>query len=243
MRISFFVVGVFILLFNCPILAQHDNHSDDIDDYTLDDLIPEPINDYTIYTASMGYDSIRMCDGRPCNGMIKDNYFSGEMRHKGYYIDGKLTSTYRNYWDNGQEERVFKVKGGNKSEVEIFYPDGSVRIKAIFIDGQAQYWEQYYANGNMEFIEEYDNKLEYRIKYNFFYLNGNPQSTLELIDKKKNLYASKEYHKNGNIKEEGERIYNEAIFDYQKHGTWKVYDKDGKLLRTEEYYKGELITE
>jgi antitoxin component YwqK of YwqJK toxin-antitoxin module len=237
---------IFITLFLVSILdvnAQHGDYSDDIDDYSMADLVPDPIDEYDEYNKALMSEECRMCEGKPCNGMIKDTYFTGELRHKGYYIDGQLTSTYKNYWDNGNEERVFKIKGTNKAEVEIFYPDGKLRTKAIYTDGSPQYWEEYYPNGKVELIEEYDSDLEYYIRYNFYFNNGNPESTLELVDKKERLYDSKEYYENGKVKEEGQRMFNAALYDYQKTGTWKVYDENGKLISTEEYYKGELIVE
>jgi len=241
---KFILIFITLFLFSISnINAQHGDFSDDIDDYSMEDLVPDPIDEYDAYNQALMSENIRMCDGKPCNGMIKDKYFTGELRHKGYYIDGQLTSTYKNYWDNGNEERVFKIKGTNNAEVEIFFPDGKLRTKAVYIDGAPQYWEEYYPTGKLELIEEYDKKIEYYIRYNLYYNNGKPQSTLELIDKKKRLYDSKEYYENGTVKEEGQRMYNAALYDYRKTGTWKIYDENGTLIRTEEYYKGELIVE
>jgi antitoxin component YwqK of YwqJK toxin-antitoxin module len=42
------------------------------------------------------------------------------------------------------------------------------------------------------------------------------------------------YYTNGNVKEEGLALYDEDVeIDFFKSGTWKYFDKDGKLIRTE----------
>jgi len=45
----------------------------------------------------------------------------------------------------------------------------------------------------------------------------------------------KNYYPNGVIKEEGQILYDEDVeIDYYKTGTWKYYDKEGKLTETKE---------
>ena len=104
-------------------------------------------------------------------------------------------------------------------------------------------WEDYYPNGNLESSEENNKSLDYYIHFNFYYENGNPQNTLELIDKKNKIYSSKEFFENGQVKQEGKRIQNQAINDYFKSGKWLIYNEKGELIDKEIYVRGELIDE
>ena len=54
------------------------------------------------------------------------------------------------------------------------------------------------------------------------------------------IYSKKEYYENGNIKAEGDMLYNPAVSDYQKDGAWTVYDESGKPSK-EKWVKGEEI--
>jgi antitoxin component YwqK of YwqJK toxin-antitoxin module len=62
---------------------------------------------------------------------------------------------------------------------------------------------------------------------------------LELSNPKKKIYIVKEYYENGNVKEEGEMIYNISLGDYQKNGKWKFYDEQGNLKEEKIFSKGE----
>ena len=53
------------------------------------------------------------------------------------------------------------------------------------------------------------------------------------------LFEKKEYYENGNVKKEGELTFN--MFDYKKIGTWKVYNKQGKLIKEEIYKNGKIF--
>ena len=56
---------------------------------------------------------------------------------------------------------------------------------------------------------------------------------------KKLINKSKEYFDNGNIKEEGQMIFNESMGDYQKNGKWKYYQEDGTVKEEKTFTKGE----
>ena len=42
------------------------------------------------------------------NGWKEDHYSTGELLHKGYYIEGQL-KVYKNFYPNGNIERNFKA--------------------------------------------------------------------------------------------------------------------------------------
>lgn len=214
---------------------------DDNDSATTDEVYVEM---YDCFNPHMGGDSIRYKDaGIKYTGWYEENYPNGKLKHKGYYNNGQLTTVYKNYFEGGQLERSFKLKDSRNCELQIYYPSGTMRSKVQYYKDEVLTWTDYYSNGNIEYYEENNKTFDYYIKLEYYYSNAKPQSILELIDKKKKLYTSKEYWKNGNLKEEGKRIFNNAVQDYQKTGTWNIYDSNGTKIAEEDYVKGQLNDE
>lgn len=237
-RVSLFLILLATTLFG---FAQGDDWFDDVDNIT--DNVEEPILYYERFNAFTEGDSVRTCMKRPCNGIIKDYWENGSLKHKAYYQNGRITNGYENYFDNEQIERKFVIINTGSAELTVYYKDGTMRSKVEYRKKNAIKWIDYYPNGNLEFIEEYDNNMEYYIKYNFYFMNGKPQSLLELVDKTKRIYTSKAYYKNGQLKEEGLRQQNASLGDYVRIGEWKFYDDSGNLIETRDFYKGEEIEE
>jgi len=195
------------------------------------------INIYEPLNRVLDGDSIRNdAKGYALQGWMEDYYLNKQVLHKGYYIDGQL-KTYKNYFPNGQLEREFKMTDLNKSSIFIYYQDGKLKVNAVYSGSAVIKEEDYYSSGQLEFIEEYDRKGEYYLQRKFYNPNGKPTSILEITDQKKKFYSSKEYYDNGNIKEEGQIVYNESIGDYQKNGKWKFYDESGKLKEEKPFFK------
>ncbi|MBN8703620.1 MAG: hypothetical protein J0M08_11180 [Bacteroidetes bacterium] len=198
------------------------------------------INIYDKLIMGFNSDTIRNDKrGYAGQGWIEDYYESGKTLHRGYYVDGQL-KIFKNYFDNGQMERNFRVVDFKKSSMEVYYQDGKLRSKSEFVEGVAQKEEDYYPNGQLEYYEELAKDLDQVIQRKSFFMDGKPESTFELLDKKKKRYAKKEYHENGVLKEEGEMVYNENSLDYVKDGKWKTFDENGKITSEEEYVAGEL---
>ena len=127
----------------------------------------------------------------------------------------------------------------NKSSMTVFYPDGKLRSSISYSGSDVLKEEDYYSSGQLSYIEENNKKGWYYIQRKFYNPNGKPTSLLEITNEKKKIYSSKEYYDNGNIKEEGDLIYNDGISDYQKKGKWKFYDESGKLKEEKSFTKGE----
>ena len=201
------------------------------------------INLYEKLNFLLGGDSVRYDQGKgyAANGWREDFYENGQVLHKGYYQEGQL-KLYKNFFDNGQLERNFVLKPNpSLYSMKIYYKNGNPRSEIDYVKGNPQKWQDWYPNGQLEFIEEYDKDIEYYIVNKTFQENGTPIMTLELRDEKKKLYNKKEYHTNGKVKEEGTIHFNKLMEDYQKEGLWKVYDENGKLIEENTYVKGELI--
>ena|ERR1051326_5500918 len=199
---------------------------------------------YTMYEKLnfyLGGDSVRYdVKGYSAVGWYEDYWASGQILHRGYYVDGHL-KVYKNYYEHGQVERDFKSEF-NKASMTIYYPSGKFRAQIEYLNGNALKETDYYDNGQVEFSEEYDKEGVY-ISRNFFYESGKPQSSLVQTDNRKKLYDSKEYFENGNVKEQGQLHYNKGIGDFQKEGKWQEYNADGKLLAERVFSKGEMASE
>lgn len=197
------------------------------------------INVYENLNMGTGGDSTRNdVKGYAAQGWFEDFYPGGQTLHKGYYIDGQLKA-YKNFFQNGQVEREFKMTDLSKSAMNVFYQDGKPRSVISYVDKNAVKEEDYYESGQLEYIEEYDKKCEFYLQRKFFGPNGKPTSILEITDQKHKIYSSKEYYDNGNLKEEGPMIYSEGVGDYQKNGKWKFYKEDGSLKEEKTFSKGD----
>lgn len=238
MRIIAFLSVVFL---SVSLFAQGDDWFDNVEN--ISDNAEEPMLYYENFNAFTEGDSVRICQKRPCNGIIKDYWENGALKHKAYYQNGRITNGYENYFENEQMERKFVIINAGSAELTVYYKDGTMRSKVEYRKKNAIKWIDYYPNGNLEFIEEYDNNMEYYIKYNFYFMNGKPQNLLELVDKVKRIYTSKTYYKNGQLKEEGLRQMNASLGDYVRIGEWKFYDDQGTLTETRDFYKGEELEE
>lgn len=237
-----FTLLFLLFLFSFTCRAQYYEYDENTKDSMNTDV--EGIDIYEKFNSLLGGDSIRYKEsGIKYTGWYEDFYKSGKLKHKGYYNNGSLTTVYKNYYENGQLERSFKFKDVRTYEMELYYINGVLKSKVEYFKGQALVWTDFYANGNMEYYEENDKSFEFYISMNFYFDNGKPQNTLELIDKKNRIYSGKEYFETGQVKEEGKLMFNQAISDYQKFGTWIIYDISGKKIAEEDYEKGTLNDE
>ena len=130
------------------------------------------INIYEALNMNIGGDSVR-CDGKgyALQGWVEDYYPDKQVLHKGYYIDGQLKA-YKNFFQNGQLEREFKMTDLNKSAMIIYYQDGKLRSNIVYADGNALKEEDYYPTGQLEYIEENNKKAGCYIQRKFYAQNG-----------------------------------------------------------------------
>lgn len=201
------------------------------------------ITKYEPLNMMLGNDSVRNdAKGYAANGYVQDYYKSGQLLHKGFYVDGQL-KVYKNYFPNGKVERNFRMTDIKKSKMTIYYSDGKVKSEIEYVESQAQKWQDFYPNGSPEFVEEYDNDIQYYVFKANYFEDGKPENSLTLTDKKKLIYTQIYYHKNGQIKEQGEMKYNKSIFDYERIGVWKLYDESGKPTKEVKYASGKVQSE
>lgn len=201
------------------------------------------INIYEGLNMMLGDKSTRNgINGYAANGFLEDYYTTGELLHKGFYVDGQL-KIYKNYYPNGNMERNFRMVDIKKSKMTIFYEDGTMKSDIVYIENEALSWIDYYPNGMVEFEEIYDKSFQYYEKKANYYSNGKPENILELTDKKKLLYSQSYYYENGNLKEQGVVKYDKAMFDYSRIGDWKLYNENGVAIKIQKYTNGVVHSE
>lgn len=195
---------------------------------------------YEKLTPLMGGDCMRYDNkGYNVQGWMDDFYISGKLLHKGFYVDGQLRA-YKNYYENGQMERVYRMIDYKHCEIFIYYPDGKLKSEVHYYNRVPNKQVDYYPNGNLSLFEESHGDNDYLVKRNSFYENGYAEVIFELTDKKKKLYMHKEFFPNGRVKEEGALRYNLTKLDYVREGEWKTYDELGNLVKSAKYQNGEM---
>lgn len=232
----------FILILSVNLsLAQFGSQIPQVTKYSEKVVDPEyGITMYDKLNFQIGGDSVRNDrKGYACQGWVEDHYESGSVIHKGYYEDGHLRA-FRNFYPNGSIERIFKLIDLKRCNMQLFYPDGKIKSDITYYESSPQIWKDYYPNGQIEYIEESTKSMEYIIQRKSYTVEGKPQEIFEMTDAKKKLYSKKEYYENGDIKAEGPIRFIPSAVDYQKDGTWKIYDESGKVT-TEQWIKGEQI--
>jgi antitoxin component YwqK of YwqJK toxin-antitoxin module len=197
---------------------------------------------YDKYNPMVGGDSIRKYfDGHLCNGMIEDLYPDGKVLHKGYYTDGKLTQ-YTNYYPDGIVERVFRPTSDRKSELKKYYNNKTLKSDVDYYEGNTTLWQDYYDNGQLSYLEEYDKRHERVLRRCSYYKDGKPLSVFipSVITGAIIRYSLKEYFPDGGLQEESEALYCKDSYDFLKDGDDKQYDQKGNLVAEYEYVGGRL---
>jgi antitoxin component YwqK of YwqJK toxin-antitoxin module len=237
----FFIVSLFLI--GMSAFAQ--NYSDQVPQlkrFKSADVVDSAygITFFDKMAPSLGGDSIRNDKkGYSAQGWLEDYYTSGKLLHRGFYVDGELRA-FKNYYENDQVERAFRMIDYKHSEVIVYYPDGKLKSQIHYYSKVPQKEIDYYHNGNVDLVEENYGDNDYLIKRNSFYENGYAETVFELVDKKKKTYTHKEFYENGKLKEDGTLKFYKDRNDYLKEGEWKTYNDQGNLKKTENYQAGEL---
>ncbi len=202
----------------------------------------EGITEYDKYNPFMEGDSVRICGKSPCNGWIKDLYPDNlTTKHQGSYVNGKLTSVYKNYYPDGKMERFFQLNAnGSSAKIETYYPNGNLHLKVEYRKGNIILYEEYQQDGKPEVLENINNNAQFHIYQRYYYPNGQLFSDLTIENKGKLIYSFKTFYDSGEKRSEGSKISQKATGDYLKHLEWKYFSKDGKLIKTEHYSNGRL---
>jgi antitoxin component YwqK of YwqJK toxin-antitoxin module len=193
--------------------------------------------------AEDGYKVRKFSDGTLCNNMIDDFYPDGKIIHKGFYTAGVLTE-YINFYPDGRVERVFKPVTERKSELKKYYQNEVLKSDVIYLEDNSNLWQDYYDNGQLSYVEEYDKKHQQVLRRCFYFRDGKPESIFLPLDSKSKdgllRYSFKEYFSNGQLKEESTSIYNADTYDFIKDGDAKQYDEKGNVVAEYIYVGGRI---
>jgi antitoxin component YwqK of YwqJK toxin-antitoxin module/Flp pilus assembly protein TadD len=190
-------------------------------------------------------------------GPAKVYYENGQLSEDLNYVDGKLDGKYASFHVNGKRGATGSYKAGNSVGVwTIYYRNGQIQRTGSYTDaGQPTgEWTYYDHDGTLTEKRNFDSEGRYHGTSNYYY-NGKLHYTFAY---KKDLivgmeffnatgksiakfgnndgtFSMKYYFQSGEVEMEG--AYRKGKID----GTWKGYDRFGKLLSVAEYKDG-LIT-
>jgi antitoxin component YwqK of YwqJK toxin-antitoxin module len=215
-------------------LPEQKKYSADIVDEKFGIVLYEKLN------MVLSGDSIRKENGYAVQNWKEDYYENGQLLHRGYYIDGQL-KVYKNYYPDGQLERDFVNVDGYRSKCTLYYSNGKIKSQITYNEGAPMVWSDYYDNGNIEFYEEYDKKMLFHVAKRSYYLNGQAESLMELIDKKKLTYSFNEFYETGTKRIVGSLRYDMSAYDYYKTGKWLYFGNTGAPSKEEQYNDGKVI--
>lgn len=213
------------------------------DHYVMGDAGEDPdpeLHAYDELNPLMGGDSLRHCNGSPCNGWVEDQYADGTLKHRGTYVQGRL-QMYRNYHPNGALEREFRPTDNIRGTMRTFHPNGSLRSTGKYVDGTVVSYEDHYTNGQLRYAEERDRKQGFFVRMDLFTSTGQPVSLYQLVDRKALVFEVKEYHPSGALKTEGRSQYDPTRGEAVHIGAWKHYAADGTLVREESHLDGRVV--
>lgn len=187
-----------------------------------------------------------------CN-IVLEEYFENDIKqnYTTYYYDEKGKKKWKDipYIDNVKEGKGFEyAKEDARLITIIFYKKGTLlgKEKINRKDKKGKKtgtWKKFYDDGKLKEESRYKNDLlngylkEYDTKGKLInatlYIDGVAQTFAQEISE---LDIRKEYYDNGNVKVEG-------IYDVtgKENGTFKYFNKKGKIEKTEIYIHGVLI--
>jgi antitoxin component YwqK of YwqJK toxin-antitoxin module len=210
--------------------------------YVMGDSGEDPSPDldhYDRYNASIGGDSIRLCGGHPCTGWVQDDYLSGQVKHRGYYDNGRL-SVYKNFHANGQLEREFKASDELNSQMRTWHANGSLRSVARYREGVVVGYEDHYVTGALRYAEERMRHEPCFTKLELYAADGKPISLLRMIDRRKLILDQQEFYPGGRLKCQGRARFDRSSLQCQRIGTWAYFDPEGKKVREEDFIDGKV---
>jgi len=156
----------------------------------------------------------------------------GDTICKGFYLNNLEHSLWKIYDQNGRISRIGEYRNGERVGPWTDYnsKNGNIRSTMFYkkdkIDGELK---SFYQNGNIESIYDYNlgNKNGNAITY---FENGRLMSVSKYSNG--NINGSYiEYYENGETKEEGNYVGGFPV------GTWKYYNSDGGLVKSEKREK------
>lgn len=187
-------------------------------------------NQYEALVFKLGGDSLRYCGNYLCNNWIEDLYSTGQVVHRGFYINGILESYY-NYYPDGTKEREFRVLNDNDYFYRLYYPNGNLRIEKYIYRGVTKELNLFFKNGVLKEKILINTKTEQLISRKTFDRENNLIYSVE-FNEDENNYFEKTYFSNGVLREETLVEIPNVTEPYIQVAPKKIYKPDGSLKET-----------
>ncbi len=168
------------------------------------------------------------------NGVAKFHSPEGKLDHVRYYNYGKIIG----YSYEGKDGKLIEMipLENETAEVKSYFSNGKLGREYVLIAGEFDKdYIEYYSNGQVAEKSTY-NFGSREGEYVEYYKNGNlKESGTYKNDSKSGSY--KEYYSNKQLK--SEKNYVKGFL----HGESKYYSKSGKLIMTQIFYYGDIVSE
>lgn len=213
---NFFLFGFIILT------SIHGTGQDTIDFNQLNKRMPLTLNEKIIYLDNV----------TPYTGIssLKDSL--GNVLRINSFKNGLMHGNQIKYYQDQSIKEITPYKSGRRDgSSEIYYSSGNIKSRMKFKDGSlsdtSKFW---FENGQLQLLS-LENRENPDVSYFCsFYENGTKEA--EFING-----IQTTWHPNGKIKTQGKMSMG------RPDGELKIYDKKGKLIRTEIWEKGKKISE
>lgn len=216
-------------------VQAHGQQINTINAYQADiEEVAPGMDEYDAMNAYLGGDSLRHCEGYACGGWVIDEYENGQVKHRGYYQEGQITS-YKNYHDNGKMERDFKMISTTACKMTIYARTGHKLLETQYSGGFPYRWTVHYKNGLIHKFVEYTEDRSAIRKMNTYWDSGLEQRTVILSNASKGIFQEKNYYENGQVNSKGHSEWKASTQTFARTGKWTFYNQKGKKLRTVKY--------
>lgn len=186
---------------------------------------------YSILAEFFGADTLRLQNNSLAQGWIEDYYSSGELKHRGFYKNGKLL-LYKNYFISGICAQVLTSSDPLNHTIDTYFANGFLNEQKIYFNSQLKKCTEYFENGNVKSKTEFERENKLIIYKKVWYSNGLLKSEMKLTDKVSKTYTERNYHDNGLLKEEGSLLISLDNKSYKRNGVWNTYDRTGRGLKS-----------
>ncbi len=183
-------------------------------------------------------------------------YYNGQVRYKGYFVDDKPKGTFKRYDKKGNlaVEQYFYGDSLQCTSV-MYYPNGdTLSVGKFYNKKKDSVWSYYNEKGIKTMIESFKRGV-YHGDFIYYYPDGTKWQFIHYTNGEKDG-TWKRFYKNGQpifeayyedgIRQDTFRTYYEngqpeiivPYVDDLKHGTYLLYDEKGKILIRRKYVRG-----
>ena len=196
---------------------------------------------YRLYSDNSGDIWIQgeLDKGLPTSYQEPVNSIELNIRNETLYRINSETPFTGNYYTS-ENNRLYEegsFKNGLKDNFIVgYYKSGQVSYKLFYIDGEEWGRDEFFENGQPEFITEKINDSYSQVVFKRFFENGRLENETYIVENELNG-PTREYYENGQLKVE--YYYNSGEVD----GEYKSYNLAGNLKKKELYELGSKVEE